>query len=301
MATRHPIARGIAILCTIVVLFFGAAFLLTLGTGGRLASAMSLGGRVGIVEVKGVIQESDDLVEALKDFERDDGVRAVVVRVESPGGGVAPSQEIYEAIVRVRKVKPVIASLGGMAASGGYYVASACDSIVANPGTLTGSIGVIMELANFRGLLEKVGVEPEVLKAGAMKDMGSPVRPMTDAERALFQQMLDSVHTQFITAVARGRDMDEERVRKLADGRIFSGEQANAEGLVDALGGLEDAIAMAAERGGITGEPRVTWARPGREPWWLKLVLGNLAPTGWFPVRAPLLGLQFLYGGPLVR
>lgn len=301
MATRHPIARGIAILCTIVVLFFGAAFLLTLGTGGRLASAMSLGGRVGIVEVKGVIQESDDLVEALKDFERDDGVRAVVVRVESPGGGVAPSQEIYEAIVKVRKVKPVIASLGGMAASGGYYVASACDSIVANPGTLTGSIGVIMELANFRGLLEKVGVEPEVLKAGAMKDMGSPVRPMTDAERALFQQMLDSVHTQFITAVARGRDMDEERVRKLADGRIFSGEQANAEGLVDALGGLEDAIAMAAERGGITGEPRVTWARPGREPWWLKLVLGNLAPTGWFPVRAPLLGLQFLYGGPLVR
>ena len=150
----------------------------------------------------------------------------MVVRIESPGGGVAPSQEIYNAIRQLRATKPVIASMGGVAASGGYYIASACDTIVANPGTLTGSIGVIMELGNVEGLLQKLGVQPEVIKAGAYKDMGSLVRPMTDAERGLFQEMIDSVHTQFITAVAAGRGMNKDQVRALADGRIFSGEQA---------------------------------------------------------------------------
>jgi protease-4 len=145
-------------------------------------------------------------------------------------------------------------------------------------------------------------VQPEILKAGDYKDMGSPTRPLTDEERRIFQAMLDSVHAQFIEAVASGRAMAEDRVRTLADGRIFSGEQANEEGLVDALGGLEDAIAMAAERGGVVGEPRVTWARPGREPWWLRLLFNNMAPSGWlsFPVR-PALGLQLLYAGPFLR
>jgi protease IV len=299
MAARHPIARGIAVLCTVIVLFFLAAFALTYGTEGRLSAALALGGKVGVVDVTGVINDSDDVVEALKRFEHAPSVKAVVVRVDSPGGGVAPSQEIYHAILKLRAEKPVIASFGGVAASGGYYIGSACDAIVANPGTLTGSIGVIMEMANVQDLLQKIGVQAEVLKAGAYKDMGSPVRPLTDDERTIFQQMIDSVHTQFITAVASGRKMDADKVRTLADGRIYSGEQAHAIGLVDALGGLQDAIKLAAERGGITGEPHVSHAALGREPWWWQLLF-SFAPAGFWPVR-PALGLQLLYGGPFPR
>jgi protease-4 len=299
MAVRHPIARGIAVLCTVIVLVFLATFALTYGTDGRLSSALALAGRVGVVDVSGVITSGDDVVEALRDFQHAPSVKAVVVRVDSPGGGVAASQEIYHAITELRGKKPVIASLGGVAASGGYYVASACDAIVANPGSLTGSIGVIMEMGNVQELLQKIGVQAEVLKAGAFKDMGSPVRPLTDEERAIFQQMIDSVHTQFITAVADGRKMDTEKVRALADGRIYSGEQAQTLGLVDKLGGLREAIDMAAERGGIVGEPHVSHASLGREPWWWRLLV-SFAPSGLFPLRSTL-GLQLLYGGPFPR
>ncbi len=299
MAAGHPIARGIAVLCTVVVLFFIAVFVLTVTTEGNLSTALPVSGRVGLVEVEGVINDSKAVVEALKAFGHSPVVKAVVVRVESPGGGVAPSQEIYNAIRKLREQKPVIASLGGLAASGGYYVASACDAIVANPGTLTGSIGVIMQLANAQELLQKIGVQPEILKAGEHKDMGSPTRPLTDVERGLFQQMLDSVHAQFIGAVAAGRQMDESKVRELADGRIFSGEQALAVGLVDTLGGLEDAVAMAAERGHISGEPRISHAQLRREPWWLSFLFGSNAGE-WLPIR-PALGLQLLYSGLLMR
>lgn len=299
MARAHPIARGIAILCIVAVVFFAATFALTLGSDGDLAAALTLGGKVGVVEVEGVIAVSDAIVEALKEFERTPAVKAVVVRVESPGGGVAPSQEIYDAILRLRKVKPVIASFGGVAASGGYYIGAACDAIVANPGTITGSIGVIMELGNVEGLLEKLGIAPQVLKSGDYKDMGSPVRPLTAEERRLFQTMIDSVHTQFIDAVARGREMDAGRVRELADGRIYSGEQALEAGLVDVLGGLADAIVLAGERGGIEGEPRVSRARSHRVPWWWGMLF-DFAPAG-FGFGRPALGLQLLYGGPFPR
>jgi protease-4 len=299
MAARHPIARGIAVLCTIVVLVFLATFALTYGTEGRLSSALALGGKVGVVSVSGTITDSDDIVEALRDFQHAHSIKAVVVRIDSPGGGVAASQEIYHAILELRAEKPVVASFGGVAASGGYYIASACDAIVANPGSLTGSIGVIMEMGNVQELLQKIGVQAEVLKAGAYKDMGSPVRPLTDEERAILQQMIDSVHTQFITAVASGRKMDEAKVRALADGRVYSGEQAHALGLVDSLGGLRDAIAMAAERGGIAGEPHVSRASLGREPWWWRLLF-SFAPSGLLPIY-PALGLQFLYSGPFPR
>jgi len=299
MAAAHPIARGIAVLCTVVVLFFVAVFLLTVSTEGKLSTTLAVSGRVGLVEVEGVINDSQPIVEALKGFGRSPVVKAVVVRIETPGGGVAPSQEIYHAIRKLREKKPVIASLGGLAASGGYYIASACDSIVANPGTLTGSIGVIMQLANAQELLQKIGVQPEILKAGEHKDMGSPTRPLTDVERGLFQQMIDSIHAQFIAAVAAGRQMDESKVRELADGRIFSGEQAHAVGLVDSLGGLEDAVAMAAERGHITGEPRISHASVRREPWWLSFLFGSTS-SEWLPIR-PVFGLQLLYSGLLLQ
>jgi protease-4 len=299
VAGRHPIARGIAILCIVIVVFFAMVFAMTVGTDGDLGSALALGGKVGVVEVRGVISESDDVVEALKEFERAPAVKAVVLRVESPGGGVAPSQEIYDAVRRLRASKPVIASFGGVAASGGYYVASACDAIVANPGSITGSIGVVMQLGNLEGLLDKLGVDAEIVKSGRYKDMGSPVRALAPEERRLFQEMIDSVHTQFIDAVARGRGMDLERVRALADGRIYSGEQAHAAGLVDALGGLEEAVAMAAERGGITGEPRVSHARAAGVPWWFHLLF-DFAPAG-LGYGPPAMGLQLLYGGPFLR
>ncbi len=254
MAHGHPIMRGLMVLSIAVLVFFAAAFALTVGSGGKLGSLLALGDKVGVVEVKGVINESDDIVEALKTFEKSPAVKAVVVRIESPGGGVAPSQEIYDAIRKLRETKPVVASMGGVAASGGYYIASACDTIVANPGTLTGSIGVIMELGNVEGLLQKLGVQPEIVKAGAYKDMGSLFRPMTAAERGLFQQMIDSVHTQFITAVAAGRGMNKDQVRALADGRIFSGEQAKVAGLVDDARGLRRRHQRSRPRtGGIDG------------------------------------------------
>jgi protease-4 len=299
MAQGHPIMRGLMVLCIVVLLFFAATFALTVGTDGKLGNLMSLSGKVGVVEVKGVINDSEDVVEALKTFEKSPGVKAIVVRIESPGGGVAPSQEIYQAIREVRESKPVIASMGGVAASGGYYIASACDTIVANPGTLTGSIGVIMELGNVEGLLQKLGVQPEVIKAGAYKDMGSLVRPMTDAERGLFQEMIDSVHTQFITAVAAGRGMNKDQVRALADGRIFSGEQAKTAGLVDQLGGFEDAIALAASKAGVEGKPNVTHARSSKEPWWWRLLF-NFSPVGPFASYRTL-GLQIVYDGPFLR
>ncbi len=291
--------RGLIVLTVLVLMFFAASFALTVGTDGNLGNLVALGGKIGVVEVKGVISESEDVVEALKSFEKSPGVKAIVVRIESPGGGVAPSQEIYEAIREVRETKPVVASMGGVAASGGYYIASACDTIVANPGTLTGSIGVIMELGNVEGLLQKLGVQPEVIKAGAYKDMGSIVRPMTDAERGLFQEMIDSVHTQFITAVAAGRGMNKDQVRALADGRIFSGEQAKTAGLVDELGGFEDAVELAASKGGVEGTPRVTHARSTKEPWWWRLLF-NFAPVGPFSSYRTF-GLQIVYDGPFLR
>jgi protease-4 len=282
------------------VLIFIGVFALTVGTGGRLSSALGIGGKVAVVEVSGVINDSEDVVDTLTGFEHAPSVKAIVVRVDSPGGGVAASQEIYDAIVRVKATKPVVASLGGVAASGGYYIASACDAIVANPGTLTGSIGVIMEMGNVQELLQKIGVQAEILKAGEYKDMGSPARPLTDQERAIFQKMIDSVHTQFITAVAAGRKMDTSKVRALADGRIYSGEQAQAIGLVDTLGGLREAVALAGERGGIVGEPSVSRAAHGREPWWWRFLFDSLAPSGLLPLR-PALGLQLVYGGPFPR
>ncbi len=299
MAQGHPIARGLMVLTSVVVLFFAAMFGLTVTSGGKVGEMLALGGKVGIVEVKGVIDDSEDVVDALKTFEDSPSVKAVVVRIESPGGGVAPSQEIYSQIRKLRESKPVVASMGGLAASGGYYIASACDTIVANPGTITGSIGVIMEGGNVKGLLEKLGIEPQIVKAGTYKDMGSPARPMTDAERALLQEMIDSVHTQFITAVAAGRNMDKDQVRALADGRIFSGEQAKVAGLVDALGGLEDAVATAASRAGITGEPHTTKARSSREPWWFRLLF-NFTPTVPFSLDRAF-GLQIVYDGPSLR
>ena len=219
--------------------------------------------RIALIRIEGVILDAQETIGELKKFSENPSVKAIVLRIDSPGGGVVPSQEIYDAVRRVRSKsnKAVIASMGSVAASGGYYIAAATDRIVANPGTLTGSIGVIMETANFEGLLQKVGVEGVVVKSGKYKDVGSPLRKMSDEERGLLQTVMDDVHKQFMEAVAEGRALELTDVQALADGRIFTGRQAKDAKLVDELGNLEDAIQLAADVVGIEGEPKVVEQR----------------------------------------
>jgi protease-4 len=262
----------------------------TSGTG----IGVGLGPAVAVVDLSGEIRDAEPINESLASLRKDTSVVAVVLRIDSPGGGVAPSQELYEEIQRLREVKPVVASLGNIAASGGYYVAAATNLIVATPGTLTGSIGVIMEFRQLQGLAEKVGFGENIVKSGPYKDIGNPLRPITEPERSLLQGMVDDVYGQFVNAVATGRNLDPARVRELADGRLFSGQQAKAAGLVDELGGLNTAIRLAWERGGQTGEPRVRKVKGAWHPWWLDLLGQALTP-----VRPGLGGgLLFLYGGP---
>lgn len=219
--------------------------------------------RIALIRIEGVIVDSQAIVAELKRFSENPSIKAIVLRIDTPGGGVVPSQEIYDAVKRVRNKsnKAVIASMGSVAASGGYYIAAATDRIVANPGTLTGSIGVIMETANLEGLLQKIGVEGVIIKSGKYKDVGSPLRKMSAEERGLLQAVMDDVHKQFIEAVAEGRSMELRAAQVLADGRIFTGRQAKEAKLVDELGDLEAAIQLAAEVVGIEGEPKVVEPR----------------------------------------
>jgi protease-4 len=219
---------------------------------------VGFGPQVAIVEVEGMILDVQDVVRDLKRHRDDPLVRAVVIRINSPGGVVGPTQEIHQALLRLREAgKPVVASLGAVAASGGYYIAVAADQVFANPGTLTGSIGVIMQLATFGELMKKVGVGYVVVKAGQFKDIGNPSRPMTEEEQRILHGLLDDIHGQFIQAVARGRNLSEADVRRFADGRVFSGVQAQSLRMVDQLGSLEDAVNQAAVLAGLPVPPRV--------------------------------------------
>lgn len=215
------------------------------------------GSGIGVVEVKGLIIDSQETVKQLHDFGLDDDVKGVVLRVDSPGGIVGPSQEIYQEVKKLAARKKVIVSMGSVAASGGYYIAAPASLIYANPGTITGSIGVLMKFSNVEGLMDKIGMKSFTLKTGKFKDSGSPVRQMTEEEKALLQAVIDSTHGQFVKAVAEGRKLPVEQVRVIADGRIFSGEQALAIKLVDRLGSMQDAIEEAGRIAGITGEPEV--------------------------------------------
>ena len=229
---------------------------------GRGLSEMEFGEKVGIVEIDGVIADARDVLAGLKRFRKDDTIRAIVLRVDSPGGIVGPSQEIYREIEKTIEEKPVITSMGSIAASGGYYVAAASNGIMASPGTITGSIGVIIGYTNFEEVIKKIGLLPVVIKSGEFKDTGSPTRQMMEKERRLLQEFVDQTHQQFVRAVADGRKMDSEKVSELADGRIYTGEQAKELGLIDRIGNLEDAIEWAGHEGGIEGEISTVYARP---------------------------------------
>jgi protease IV len=228
--------------------------------GGAKVAVVEVEGGIGVAADRGLDTES--IIRTLGEYRDDPAVRAVVLRIDSPGGVVAPTQEIFTAVRRLREAKkPVVASLGSVAASGGYYVAVSADRIFASPGTLTGSIGVVMQLANVEGLLKKVGVEYVVVKAGAYKDVGNFARAMTPEERRILQSLLDDVYDQFISAVAEGRGLDPQAVRAFAEGRIYSGRQAHGLKMVDDLGGLEDAIEAAAKMAGLPPKPKVLYPR----------------------------------------
>ena len=255
---KHPVLLGLIVIGVILGVFLlSILFLSRFGE----KKAFALGDKIAVVDIKGMITSSRDIVEQIDKFNEDKDVKAIILRINSPGGGVGPSQEIYREVLRAKEKKKIVASMESVGASGGYYVACASDVIVANPGTITGSIGVVMEFSNIEDLLKKIGLQSYVIKSGKHKDIGSPVREMTPEERSILQGVIDSVHSQFVRAVAEGRNMEEGKVEQIADGRIFSGEQAKELGLVDRLGGLQDAIEIAAEMVGIKGKPTVIYPK----------------------------------------
>lgn len=284
------VLKGLLVLVVVLALLVVVLWLLGKGRGGGFAFFQP---KIGVVEIMGVIEDPEEVMGWLKAFEEDDGVRAVILRVDSPGGAVGATQEIYQEVLRLKAGKAVVASLGNVAASGGYYVASAAHRIVANPGTITGSIGVVMYFADFEGLMKKVGIRGHTIKSVPYKDTGSPFRDMTPEEKEILEEVVKDVHEQFIEAVARGRGLPEERVRAVADGRILSGRQALELGLVDQLGGFEDAVEIAKELAGIKGEPKILYARKRRGL--LRRLLDDFAPQPLRGVLSTPLGAFFLW------
>ncbi len=213
--------------------------------------------RIAVIRISGTIDDVQEYLSAIKEYRENDNVKAIVLRIESPGGGIGASQEMYREVRRTHVVKPVVASLGGVAASGGYYIASAAGHIVANPGTITGSIGVIISFPNFREIFDRLGYETVVIKSGKFKDTGNPGREMTPEERALLEEAIEQAHDQFVRDVAQGRNLAEDKVRGIADGRILMGEKAFELGLVDEIGNFHDAVSAAANLGRIEDKPRI--------------------------------------------
>ncbi len=271
---NHRRRRDLILLAAVLAAVILVAILSTRGI--RSDSMLPLGsGNIGLVEVTGVLWDTQGWIEEIDDFRKDSRIKGIVVRLESPGGGVAASQELYEALKRAREVKPVVADMGGIATSGAYYAALGADSIVANPGTTTGSIGVLIEFTQWSELLAKIGVSSEVIKSGPFKDSGNPAREMTDEERKVFQGYIDDAFVQFTEAVAEERKLPLKAVRKVADGRVYTGRQALSLGLVDRLGDLHAAVWMAGKMAGLAGEPRTVRPLRRREFGWLERLLDN--------------------------
>lgn len=292
MRKKHPVIFGVFLLLLIFVLFFLIVFFVTIFTGDR--KPFSLRDKIGVVTVGKIISDSYPVVDQLVEYGRDDSIKAVVVRVDSPGGGVVPSQEIYNAILSLKKKKKVVVSMGSVAASGGYYIACAADEIVANPGTITGSIGVIAHFSNVEELLKKIGLKSSIIKSGKYKDIGSPLREMTQDEKRLFQGVIDDIYDQFLEAVSTNRNIPKEKVADIADGRIFTGRQALKMKLVDFLGDKEYAINLAAKLSGIEGEPEVVYPRKKGLGFW-KYIVREMASTVAGELKKESSGISYLY------
>ncbi|MFH1124780.1 MAG: signal peptide peptidase SppA [Pseudomonadota bacterium] len=257
----------VLVILGIAALFLGTVGIIISFLSGP-SSRFSFREKIGVIPIEGAITDSRAIISQLVEFKKDGQIKAIILRVNSPGGGVAPSQEIYREIRKTVMSKKVIASMGSLAASGGYYVASAADKIVANPGTLTGSIGVIMEFVQVEELLKKIGVGMEVIKSGEFKDIGSPHRKMSEREKELIRALILDVQKQFVEAVALGRNLPVDKVEEIADGRILSGAQSKELGLVDQLGNFEDAVDLAKSLAGIKGEITLVYPKKTRGRIW---------------------------------
>ncbi len=278
----------------LIIIFVSALFYA--GGGLHSVNAKTGGNRIAVVKINGAIFDSEETIRQIRRYTSHKNTAALILRINSPGGAVAPTQEIYQEVLKQRESGiVVVTSMGSVAASGGYYIASASDYIVANPGTITGSIGVIMAFPNMEKLMEKVGIGTEVVKSGKFKDMGSPMKHLSDEERKFLQALIDDVYQQFLDAVAEGRGLDRKELKAIANGGIYSGRQALGLGLVDRLGNLDDAIEEAAKLAEIDGEPKVIMGRTPRGLWYrlfrgsymeeLKDKIGGLYPS-----------LQYIWG-----
>ena len=249
---------ALALLSTFVFFLF---IFLMIRSGGQVQEIIKKGPKIGVIQISGTITWPEPYLKAIKEFKEDKEVRAVIVRIDSPGGAVGASQEIYQDLKLLDQEKPVVASLCSVAASGGYYAALGARRIIADPGTVTGSIGVVMQLPNLGPLLKKIGVKTTVVKSGRYKDIGSITREMSDDERQLMQEVLDDVHMQFIEAVAKSRKLPMEKVTSIADGRVFTGRQALEHGLIDQLGNLSVAVTEATRLAGIKEKPYLVYPK----------------------------------------
>ena len=273
---KHPVLSGLLILGGIMLFFWGGITFFVASLTGPAKSELFLKEGIGVIEVKGVILEAEEILADLVAFREEPKIKGIVLRIDSPGGAVGASQEIYDEVRRTSAIKPVVASMGSVAASGGLYVSLGASKIVANPGTLTGSMGVILKFANLEGLFEKIGYKSEVVKSGRLKDIGSPSRPLTGEERLMLQGMIDIVQSQFVLAVSESRSLPAAEVRKIADGRIFSGQQAKEYGLVDQLGNFTDAVMLAADLAGMKTEKMPELIYPEEEDFsFLRLMTGK--------------------------
>ncbi len=264
MPKKNRSITVVLLILGIAVLFFGTVMAIVLSLS-HVTPFLTSGDKIAVIPIEGVIKKSDTITKQLITFRNDRQIKAIILKINSPGGGVGPSQEIYTETIRTTQTKKVIAYLGSLAASGGYYVASAADKIVANPGTLTGSIGVLMEFMNIEELLDKIGVEMHVIKSGEFKDLGSPSRKMTEKEKKMLKSLIEDIRNQFVAAVSKGRNMPEEKISEIADGRIFSGRQAKELGLVDSLGNFQDAVNLTKETAHIKGKAKLVYPEKKRK------------------------------------
>lgn len=293
---RHPFASIVFILGTLFVCsWLATKIFLSLFPSTEQGQEFFTSGKIGIVELKGLITSAEKPIRDLTEFRKDRNIRAIVLRIDSPGGAVGASQEIFEEVRRTDQIKPVVASLGSVAASGGYYAALGARKVVASPGTLTGSIGVIVKFPNLTEIFDKIGYRSEVVKSGRLKDIGAMNRPMTAEEKSLLQDIIDNVHQQFVKAVAERRKLPLEQVQRLADGRIFSGEQALQAGLIDQYGNFTDAITLASKLAGMKKElPPLVYATE-RNFSLLRLLVGDSGETAWHSLTSlyPTLSYEF--------
>ncbi|UCD63378.1 MAG: signal peptide peptidase SppA [Candidatus Zixiibacteriota bacterium] len=297
MAKKRDIIIGAIIVVVLVgaFVFFGIMFIGFMSPDADF-EITGFGGNVGIVEVFGVIDEPTGrkAIRYLDKWAESGSIEAIVVHVNSPGGGAAISQEIYDAIGRAREKKPVVTAMASVAASGGYYIACASDRIVANPGTLTGSIGVIFQFHTFEGLMDKIGIGTETVKSGELKDVGTYAREMTEKEELMLRSVVMDTYEQFVRVVADGRGKEVEEIYPLADGSIYTGLQALNLGLIDTLGGFNEALEIAADLAEMDGKPKPV--RPyERKKITIFDLLGSIGKVLSQPVESGLTGPQLLY------